>query len=68
MPFFFVVRFDIIILRDVAQLGSALAWGARGRKFKSCRPDHFKHKAINRFFIFIKRKTARCGYSAVSDT
>jgi hypothetical protein len=27
--------------RDVAQLGSALAWGARGRKFKSCRPDHW---------------------------
>ena len=26
--------------RAVAQSGSALAWGARGRKFKSCRPDH----------------------------
>jgi hypothetical protein len=26
-------------LRDVAQPGSALAWGARGRKFESCRPD-----------------------------
>ncbi len=25
--------------RDVAQPGSALAWGARGRKFESCRPD-----------------------------
>ena len=25
--------------RGVAQPGSALAWGARGRKFKSCRPD-----------------------------
>ena len=25
--------------RDVAQLGSALASGARGRRFKSCRPD-----------------------------
>jgi hypothetical protein len=23
----------------VAQPGSALAWGARGRKFESCRPD-----------------------------
>jgi hypothetical protein len=30
--------------RDVAQPGSALAWGARGREFKSRRPDqsHFK--------------------------
>ena len=27
------------ILRDVAQLGSALAWGARGREFKSHRSD-----------------------------
>jgi hypothetical protein len=27
--------------RDVAQPGSALAWGARGREFKSRRPDQF---------------------------
>lgn len=26
--------------RGVAQTGSALAWGARGRRFKSGRPDH----------------------------
>ena len=26
-------------IRDVAQPGSVLAWGARGRKFESCRPD-----------------------------
>ena len=26
-------------IRDVAQPGSALAWGARGREFKSRRPD-----------------------------
>jgi hypothetical protein len=26
-------------IRDVAQSGSALAWGARGRGFKSRRPD-----------------------------
>lgn len=25
--------------RDMAQLGSALDWGSRGRKFKSCYPD-----------------------------
>ena len=29
-------------IRGVAQPGSALAWGARGRGFKSRRPDHFK--------------------------
>ena len=29
-------------LRDVAQPGSALAWGARGRGFESRRPD-FEH-------------------------
>ena len=27
--------------RDVAQLGSALVWGTRGRWFESSRPDHF---------------------------
>ncbi len=26
--------------RDVAQLGSALPWGGRGRQFKSDRSDH----------------------------
>ena len=27
--------------RGVAQLASALAWGARGRKFESSHPDYF---------------------------
>ena len=27
--------------RSVAQPGSALAWGARGRRFESSRSDHF---------------------------
>ena len=31
-----------IIFRDVAQLGSALDLGSRGRRFKSCHPDHCK--------------------------
>src|SRR6185312_17480974 len=30
--------------RDVAQPGRALAWGARGRQFKSARPDQNKSK------------------------
>ena len=29
-------------VRGVAQLASALAWGARGRKFESSHPDNFK--------------------------
>src|SRR5512146_1690427 len=29
------------IRRDVAQPGRALAWGARGRQFKSARPDQY---------------------------
>src|SRR5947209_11781857 len=31
---------EILPSRDVAQPGRALAWGARGRQFKSARPDH----------------------------
>ena len=33
------------IRRDVAQLGSAPAWGAGGRRFKSSHPDHIPKKA-----------------------
>ena len=33
-------RAIIYINRDVAQLGSALDLGSRGRRFKSCHPDH----------------------------
>src|SRR5271169_768795 len=32
-------RYHSLLGRGVAQPGSALAWGARGRKFESCRPD-----------------------------
>ena len=28
------------MIRDVAQPGSAHAWGAWGRRFKSCHPDN----------------------------
>lgn len=30
------------LVRDVAQLGSALPWGGRGRQFKSGRSDQSK--------------------------
>lgn len=31
----------------MAQLGSALEWGSRGRKFESSYPDHFLRVAIS---------------------
>ena len=33
-------------LRGVAEFGSALGSGLRGRRFKSCRPDHTLHIGI----------------------
>jgi integrase/recombinase XerD len=43
--------------RDVAQLGSASALGAEGRRFESCHPDHFStvERVINK------------GFEAISD-
>ena len=35
--------------RGVAQLASVLAWGARGRKFESSRPD--KKEGLQLFFF-----------------
>ena len=32
--------------RDVAQLGSALPWGGRGRRFKSCRSEFWKENLL----------------------
>lgn len=37
--------------RDVAQLGSALPWGGRGRQFKSDRSDHVKYSLLIRSFL-----------------
>ncbi len=36
--------------RGVAQSGSALAWGARGRVFESLRPDHI-NQGVARFYL-----------------
>ncbi len=36
-----------IQFRGVAQLGSALVWGTRGRRFKSYRPDQLNQFKIN---------------------
>jgi hypothetical protein len=39
--------------RAVAQSGSALAWGARGRGFESRQPDHiFGKKDSQKFLLF----------------
>ena len=40
------------LFRDVAQPGSALAWGARGRWFESSRPDKIKAFAKAGAFLF----------------
>ena len=42
--------FDVI--RGVAQLASALAWGARGRKFESFHPDTGKRLIFKLFSVF----------------
>ncbi len=34
-------KFVLCEIRGVAQPGSALAWGARGREFESRRPDQY---------------------------
>ena len=42
--------------RGVAQPGSASGLGPEGRRFKSCRPDHFK--SMKKAKIYIPSKTA----------
>lgn len=41
-----------IWVRDVAQAGSALRSGRRGRKFESCHPDFQKRCEKRLFFLF----------------
>ncbi len=44
----------LALLRGVAQLASALAWGARGRKFESSHPDNKEtQSAINKLVAFL---------------
>jgi hypothetical protein len=37
----------LLLRRAVAQLGSALEWGSRGRGFESRRPDQFSVNLLN---------------------
>ncbi len=38
--FYLDIRYITVRCRGVAQPGRVLAWGARGRRFDSCHPDH----------------------------
>ena len=42
-----------MFVRGVAQLASALAWGARGRKFESFHPDKRKKEMLESISFFI---------------
>ena len=49
--------------RVVAQFGSALDWGSRGRRFKSCQPDQLtqagqKISLLTRFFFIFAIATS----------
>ena len=50
--FFFTFAPHQFRSRDVAQPGSALAWGARGRWFESSRPDQQKARSESCGFCF----------------
>ena len=45
MHFFVLKNIIVYASRDVAQLGSALPWGGRGREFKSHRSDQNEEKS-----------------------
>lgn len=46
----FETRIHSLSSRSVAQSGSALAWGARGRRFESFHSDQKKIQGLNLFF------------------
>ena len=50
-------KFNIIILAvtGCSAVGSALVWGARGRKFKSCHSDHIKEQRLLLLFTTFSR-------------
>lgn len=52
--FFVGYAFQVVKTRGVAQLGSAFALGAKGRRFKSCHPDNIQkvpEHAFRDFFV-----------------
>ena len=42
----------------MAQFGSALDWGSRGRRFESCSPDHRSSKGHEFHGLFISGKNS----------
>ncbi len=46
---------QVFVVRVVAQLGRALRSGRRGRRFKSCQPDHvhLSHCIMRRCFVVV---------------
>ena len=44
--------YNIIRRLGVAQIGSALPWGGRGRKFESCHSDHIAACFYERFLYW----------------
>ena len=54
LPFQKNVCYNTKVRRGVAQFGSALDWGSRGRKFKSCRSDHFLYSFAGGHAAFAK--------------
>ena len=66
--------------RGVAQLGSALDWGSRGRRFKSCRSDHDyngirsdnenpeKNKVPAKFLVFLRELFFHIRSSVINAT
>jgi len=50
----------------VAQLASVLAWGARGRKFESSRPDRAKGDRFSLFLWIIVKEILLCFWYRVT--
>ena len=48
-----MVGISSLLRLGVAQFGSVLEWGSRGRKFESSHPDHRKPPKFRWFFIFM---------------
>ena len=46
-----------ILFRDIAQFGSALRSGRRGRRFKSCYPDqqNLSNQAVSEVFVLFEK-------------
>ena len=53
--------------RGVAQLASALAWGARGRKFESFHPDNFKKEFRFTGTLFYLQKKLQSDFPDIHD-